>query len=76
MKPKRVSHSQERDYLQTLRREIKDYMRTGDRTILSRVILKMFANQTTPSYMHQEKSKTVMMLLMHDPESTTSLTIE
>jgi hypothetical protein len=76
MKPKRVSQTQERDYLQTLRREIKDYMRTGDRTILSRVILKMFANHTTPPYMHQEKSKTVMMLLMHDPESTTSLTIE
>lgn len=76
MKSKRVSKSQERDYLQTLRREIKDYMRTGDKIILSRVILKMFTNQTTPPYMHQEKSKTVMMILMHDPESTTSLTIE
>jgi hypothetical protein len=76
MKPKRVSTSQERDYSQTLRREIKDYMRTGDKIILSRVLLKMFANHTTPPFMHQEKSKTVMMLLMHDPESTTSLTIE
>jgi len=76
MKQKRESSSKEHEYFQTIRREIHDYMRNGDKIILSRVLLKLFTNHDTPSFMYQEKSKAIMMLLMKDPQSTTSLSVE
>lgn len=63
-----------REYKNTLSKEVRDYIRTGDSVILKRVLFKLFINQTVPERFKQDKAHAVMMMMIDD--SNVSSTVQ
>jgi len=64
----------EREYKNTISKEVRDYIRTGDSIILKRVLFKLFINQTVPERFKQDKAHAVMMMMIDD--SNVSSTVQ
>lgn len=71
-----VEHAtRQEEYRNTLNREIRDYMRNGDPVILRRVLFKMYIHHPTPVKYRQQKSNTVFLLMMHDSDMSSHVTV-
>ena len=66
----------DQDYMNTIGKEIRDYIRNGDVVILKRVLLKLFVHSDVPDKLKRQKACSLMSLLMnhhHDFQMTLSI---
>jgi hypothetical protein len=58
----------EREYNNTIRREIYDYLRNGDQVILKRILFKTYVKQHVPPRFKINKACSVIMMIMSDEQ--------